>query len=159
MSTTQFIKNPFTSRFCEMMNTPGTHDRKIAKYLIGQPNPASIANPGFLAVCDGCAKSIVEKLPDELLPHVQLERVIGALTPAQKLRKIAEIVRNDPALLEILASRTHDSWAGWARWMIDKYDDKMIERWERQIATPYEKLTEKEKDSDRREIGRLFGND
>ncbi len=159
MSTTQFIKNPFTSRFCEMMNTPGTHDRQIATYLIGQPNPASIANPGFLAVCEPCAKSIVEKLPDELLPHVQLERVIGALTPAQKLRKIAEIVRNDPALLEILASRTHDSWAGWARWMIDKYDDKMIERWERQIATPYEKLTEKEKESDRREIGRLLGDD
>ena len=70
MSTTQFIKNPFTSRFCEMMNTPGTHDRQIATYLIGQPNPASIANPGFLAVCEPCAKSIVEKLPDELLPHV-----------------------------------------------------------------------------------------
>jgi len=142
-----------------MMNTPGTHDRKIAKYLIGQPNPASIANPGFLAVCDGCAKSIVEKLPDELLPHVQLERVIGALTPAQKLRKIAEIVRNDPVLLEILASRMHGIWAGWARWMIDKFDNRMVERWEQQIAAPYEELNEKEKESDRREIWRLLGDD
>jgi hypothetical protein len=43
--------------------------------------------------------------------------------------------------------------------MIDKFDNRMVERWERQIAAPYEELNEKEKDSDRREIGRLFGND
>ena len=158
MSTTQFIKNPFTSRFCEMMNTPGTHDRQIATYLIGQPNPASIANPGFLAVCDGCAKSIVEKIPDELLPHVPVERLFADLTPEQKLQKVAGIIQNDTELVEILASRMHGIWAGWARWMIDKFDNRMVERWEQQIAAPYEELNEKEKDSDRREIGRLFGN-
>lgn len=158
-STTQFIKNPFLSRFCEMMNTPGTHDRQVAKYLIGQPNPSSIANPGFIHLCDSCAKSIVEKLPDELLPHVPLERVLGALTPKEKLQKIAKIIQNDPGLMEMLASRAHDSWAGWARWMIDKWDAKMVERWELQIAAPYEKLTEKEKESDRKEVRRLFWHD
>ena len=158
-STTQFIKNPFLSRFCELMNTPGTHDRHIAKYLIGQPNPSSIANPGFMAVCEPCAKSIVEKLPDELLPHVPLERVLSALTPEQKRQKIAGIVQNDPSLMEMLASRMHDSWADWARWMIDKHDAKMVERWELQIAAHYEKLTEKEKESDRKEVRRLFGHD
>jgi hypothetical protein len=84
MSTTQFIKNPFPSRFCEIMNAPGTHDRKIAKYLIGQPNPSSVVNPGFLAVCDDCARSIVEKLPDELLPFVNVERALELISEEQK---------------------------------------------------------------------------
>lgn len=84
MPTTQFIKNPFPSRFCEQMNVPGTHDRQVAAYLIGQPNPASITNPGFLAVCDACAKSIVEKLPDELLPHVNVERALELMGDEQK---------------------------------------------------------------------------
>lgn len=84
MLTTQFIKNPFPSRFCEMMNTPGTHDRKVARYLIGQPNQSSIMNPGFLAVCDDCAKSIVEKLPDELLPYVNIEKALELMGEEQR---------------------------------------------------------------------------
>jgi hypothetical protein len=84
---------------------------------------------------------------------------LGALTPEQKRQKIAGIVQNDPGLMEMLASRMHDSWADWARWMIDKHDAKMVERWERQIAAPYEKLTDKEKESDRKEVRRLFCDD
>jgi hypothetical protein len=84
MSTTQFIKNPFTSRFCEQMNVPGTHDRQVAAYLIGTPNPASITNPGFMAVCKSCAKSIVEKLPDELLKHVNVERAFSLMGEEQR---------------------------------------------------------------------------
>jgi hypothetical protein len=66
------------------MNIPTTHDRQVAAYLIGQPNPASITNPGFMAVCESCAKSIVEKLPDELLVHVNVERALELLTEEQK---------------------------------------------------------------------------
>ena len=86
MSTTQFIKNPFTSRFCEMMNTPGTHDRKIAKYLIGQPNPASITNPGFwLSVT--AARSLLWKIPDECCRMLPVERLLRFNT--RKAAKVA----------------------------------------------------------------------
>ena len=84
MLTTQFIKNPFTSRFCEQMNVPGTHDRQVAAYLIGTPNPSSITNPGFMAVCLNCAKSIVEKLPDELLKHVDIEKALNLISEEQR---------------------------------------------------------------------------
>lgn len=84
MLSTQFIKNPFTSRFCEQMNVPGTHDRQVAAYLIGTPNPSSITNPGFMAVCFNCARSIVEKLPDELLKHVDVEKALGLMDEEAK---------------------------------------------------------------------------
>lgn len=78
--STQFIKNPFTSRFCEQMNVPGTHDRQVASYLIGTPNRASITNPGFMAVCFNCAKSIVQRLPDELLVFVDVEKALSLMS-------------------------------------------------------------------------------
>ena len=84
MPTTQFIKNPFTSRFCEQMNVPGTHDRQVASYLIGTPNPSSITNPGFMAVCFNCAKSIVEKLPDELLVFVDAEKALALMSEEKR---------------------------------------------------------------------------
>lgn len=84
MLNTQFIKNPFTSRFCEQMNVPGTHDRQVAAYLIGTPNPSSITNPGFMAVCFNCAVSIVEKLPDELLKHVDIEKALNLMDEEAK---------------------------------------------------------------------------
>jgi len=61
------------------MNVPGTHDRQVASYLIGTPNPSSITNPGFMAVCFNCAKSIVGKLPDELLVHVNVEKTLALM--------------------------------------------------------------------------------
>lgn len=82
--STQFIKNPFTSRFCEQMNVPGTHDRQVASYLIGTPNPSSITNPGFMAVCKSCAISIVENLPDELLEFVDADRVLTQMSTEQR---------------------------------------------------------------------------
>lgn len=83
--STQFIKNPFTSRFCEQMNVPGTHDRQVASYLIGTPNPSSITNPGFMAVCKSCAISIVENLPDELLEFVDADRVLTQMSTEQRI--------------------------------------------------------------------------
>lgn len=54
-------------------------------------------------------------------------------------------------LIELLAEWSHKSWSGWTRWMIDTYSPESIARWERQVATPYVSLSEKEKESDRKE--------
>lgn len=52
-------------------------------------------------------------------------------------------------LREQLAALEHDQWAAWTRWQIDHSTPEMVTRWGRQMATPYDRLTEKEKDSDR----------
>lgn len=41
--------------------------------------------------------------------------------------------------------------------MLDNMDEPHITGWRRQIATPYAALSEKEKDSDRREADRILG--
>ena len=65
-------------------------------------------------------------------------------------------------IVEELASVEHERWAHWQRYMhnnaIRQPDGsliipaKLVEKWERQIETPYEKLSEKEKDSDREQV-------
>ncbi len=64
-------------------------------------------------------------------------------------------------LEEKLAEYAHDAWAGWMNYLFEKStlnDDGTIiipvwaaERWKRQSATPYNKLSEQEKESDRKE--------
>lgn len=61
-----------------------------------------------------------------------------------------------PELTELLADLAHRQWSGWTRWMIDKFSPEMVERWERQIKTPYSELSEQEKDSDRNEARKLL---
>jgi hypothetical protein len=51
-------------------------------------------------------------------------------------------------LREKLAALEHEQWVHWTRWQLDNSDPIHIARWERQIATPYEQLSEKEKESD-----------
>jgi len=64
-------------------------------------------------------------------------------------------------LREALAAQEHARWSRWMRWMFDcgTYNpdgtwtmpaDK-VERWTRQMNTPYAELSEREKDSDREE--------
>ena len=56
-------------------------------------------------------------------------------------------------LREDLASLEHEQWAHWTEYMLKNYGalfgDHNRARWEKQIRTPYSKLSEKEKDSDR----------
>ncbi len=58
--------------------------------------------------------------------------------------------------LERLAALMHDIWSGWARWMIDNWSDERCARWERQIATRYDDLSENEKESDRIEARKVL---
>ena len=53
------------------------------------------------------------------------------------------------ALRERLAALEHDQWTHWTRYMLANLTPENIERWTRQIETPYSELSEKEKDSDR----------
>jgi hypothetical protein len=73
-----------------------------------------------------------------------------------------ELTKFKPELREILASNEHDRWGRWMSYLFSKsitrHSDGAVvippylaERWKRQIKTPYEKLSETEKESDRKE--------
>ena len=63
---------------------------------------------------------------------------------------------------EQLAELEHIQWSHWAEYMLNNMTPENIERWKRQIATPYAELTEEEKDKDREwadKIAALLGLD
>jgi hypothetical protein len=65
-------------------------------------------------------------------------------------------------LLERLATVEHERWAHWQRYMHSKAAKQpdgsllipadLVKQWERQLATPYDELSEKEKESDREQV-------
>ena len=57
---------------------------------------------------------------------------------------------------EKLASLEHEQWINWTRYMLDNLTPENIERWKKQIETPYEELSEKEKDSDRKWVDKII---
>lgn len=67
---------------------------------------------------------------------------------------------------EQLADLCHRQWTGWMRYMFSKgisnFDGtwtmpaKMVERWTRQMNTPYSQLSQSEQDSDRSEADRFM---
>ena len=69
-------------------------------------------------------------------------------------------------LIEELASIEHDRWAHWQEYLHSKcvknedgsltIPSDLVEHWEKQIATKYQDLSEKEKDSDREQVDTYF---
>jgi hypothetical protein len=69
-------------------------------------------------------------------------------------------------LLEELAAIEHDRWAHWQRYVHDNGERQtdgsillpadLVERWERQINTAYNELSEQEKNSDREQVRKYF---
>ena len=67
---------------------------------------------------------------------------------------------------EQLADVQHDIWAHWMRYLFYKCvknDDgsatipaPLVERWQRQMNTPYAELSEREKDSDREQADKVL---
>lgn len=65
-------------------------------------------------------------------------------------------------LVDELASIEHARWAKWQRYLHDtalRQQDgslvipaELVERWERQIKTPYQSLTKEEQESDREQV-------
>ena len=71
-----------------------------------------------------------------------------------------------PNLRETLADESHEIWAHWMRYMFTKIyysqggdwvvPDADIKKWTKQAHTPYSKLSESEKDSDRDQADKLI---
>jgi hypothetical protein len=69
-------------------------------------------------------------------------------------------------IIEKLADIEHQRWIDWQKYLHSKcrrnspnfmyFPIEDFDRWERQIATPYSELTEKEKDSDRHQVERYL---
>lgn len=74
--------------------------------------------------------------------------------------------RQQAALIEALAAAEHASWARWQAYLHSRcirnpdgsltIPADLVERWERQIATPYDELSEREKQSDREEVAHIL---
>jgi len=68
-------------------------------------------------------------------------------------------------LFEKLADIEHKRWSDWQAWCHKILRENcpsgeleiVLERWDKQIATDYKNLTEKEKDSDREQVMRYWG--
>ncbi len=71
---------------------------------------------------------------------------------------------NEQELREQLAAIEHERWADWQKYCHKVLRDNnpspeqgdILERWDRQINTPYAELSEKEKDSDREQVDRYW---
>ncbi|UFW51112.1 MULTISPECIES: hypothetical protein [Bradyrhizobium] len=69
-------------------------------------------------------------------------------------------------LTEVLANIEHERWAHWQRYVHDHCDRapdgslvipaELVARWEQQIACPFSKLSESEKESDRDQVRRYL---
>lgn len=72
-------------------------------------------------------------------------------------------------LIEKFAAIEHERWADWQKWMHSLMTDAIVDgkavftipvknvvRWQAQICTPYSKLSEREKQADRDQVGRYL---
>ena len=69
-------------------------------------------------------------------------------------------------MLDALAAIEHERWSHWQRYMHDKgkvqpdgsllIPADLVQRWERQIDTPFPSLSEAEKESDRDQVRRYL---
>ena len=70
----------------------------------------------------------------------------------------------DNELREKLAAIEHERWADWQKWVHKVLREAnpspeigdILERWDRQIETPYEQLTDREKASDMEQVDRYW---
>ena len=70
------------------------------------------------------------------------------------------------ALIEELAAIEHARWAHWQKYMHEQCERlpdgrlvvpaDLVRRWEKQIETPYDQLSEKEKGRDREQVERVL---
>lgn len=78
----------------------------------------------------------------------------------------ASILHQLHAAMETLAAMEHERWTSWQQHLHAKctrqadgslvIPAELVSRWERQINTPYEQLSEVEKESDREQVRRYM---
>jgi hypothetical protein len=81
---------------------------------------------------------------------------------------VSETPQTLPELIEALSAIEHERWSDWQKYMHSMgwsfpdddgtlmFHKEQIERWERQINTPYDKLSEREQRSDREQVLRYW---
>lgn len=72
----------------------------------------------------------------------------------------------DPKMVDQLAAIEHERWSHWQRYLHDQCElredgaliipARLVARWESQIVTPYEELSEEEQDSDKEQVHRYL---
>ena len=75
-------------------------------------------------------------------------------------------VVNKEGVREQLADLCHEQWAGWMKYLFSKsihgsdgsvvIPPELVERWRRQMETPYSQLSEPEQNSDRNEADKFI---
>lgn len=98
------------------------------------------------------------KYPGHALSILSNQRVIGEM-----LRRLLKKPKVDR---EALADLCHRQWSGWMEYLFKKSRQTpdgsvviprdLVERWWRQVKTPYDKLSPEEQDSDRKEADRFL---
>lgn len=58
-------------------------------------------------------------------------------------------MKDNLSKVEEFAALIHHQWSRWAKYMLSNYSPENIKKWQTQMKTPYSKLSEKEKNSDR----------
>lgn len=87
--------------------------------------------------------------------------------PCRTTNRSNQVVNDNSRLRETLAVYAHTAWAGWMEYLFrfgtinedgtfTMQADK-VERWQRQMNTPYDQLTEQERNSDRMEADVMIG--
>lgn len=87
--------------------------------------------------------------------------------PAWMVEAVDPIIADkSTALRESLSDVSHDIWSSWMRWMftVGTFNEDgtwtmptgLVERWRRQMETPYTELSEREKDSDREQADKIL---
>ena len=71
-------------------------------------------------------------------------------------------MNNYDHVIESLAEFFHNQWIHWMKYMIPIIEEnneetvESINKWKKQMKTPYKKLTNKEKESDREQVDKFF---
>lgn len=73
---------------------------------------------------------------------------------------------SEQELIEQLADKEHASWAHWMNYLFSKCEylpdgsavipGEFVRHWQRLVLVPYEKLSEREKQSDRDEVAHIL---
>lgn len=83
----------------------------------------------------------------------------------EKARAVAEALYGTSSTRETLAAYAHEAWSGWMEYLFSKTSPApagqviplaSVQRWSRQMRTPYADLPENEKQSDREQADRIL---
>jgi hypothetical protein len=138
---------------------PQTFTGDVWFYDFRQDKDASSGLVEFRArFVDGCLVGPIVAAAEAVEPAREIAALSARLAPLEGTPPTA--------LRDSLAAYAHEAWAGWMAYLFrfgatDKYGafiinaDK-VERWRRQMQTPYAALSEAERESDRREADAIL---